>query len=413
MSQNSIKSEDLNRLRKELEKRLGWGEASQWHSSVFNELSEKIFEKCHVVLSPVTLKRFWGVVAHEGHPSISTLDTLAQFIDYENWRVFKLSSVPVRPKTRIFSQISRKSLYVTMGFFLAVVTFMLIANSSPENPKRFEVVSFSSRPVSNSYPNSVVFDFDLNGIDSDDLLIQQYWDEGKTISINKDQTQATAIYYFPGYFRAKMVVDGEVVKQHDLFLRSNGWLGTIEYEPVPKYFNPIVINENGMTYPEALAGEIQSSAEPLVSVYHYINDLGNVSGDNFTLKTTMKSDWGDKWAVCQTSWIYIIGSGGAMIIPFSRTGCSSDNELMLNDVYISGKEQDLSAFGTDLSEFKDVEIAVRDQQISVSIQGMEIYKGAYKSSMGRLVGVRYKFLGLGTVDSFTLLDQGGQNVELR
>lgn len=290
---------------------------------------------------------------------------------------------------------------------------MLVSNKGIDSPKVFDAISFSSRPVTNTYPNSVVFDFDLNDLEADSLYIQQYWDETKTIKVKRNQGQATGIYYFPGYFRAKLVVDGTVARQHDLFLRSNGWIGTVEYEPVPKYFDPKPLNESGLGYPAELKAEIESSAKPLISVYHYIDDLGNVSGDNFSLTASLKVDWSEKWAVCQAVRIYIIGTGGAMIIPFSRTGCSSDNDLLLNDVFLSGKEHDLSFLGTDFSDFREVGLSVRDQMVHISIQGNEVFKTRYENSMGRLVGLRFKFRGLGQVGTLTLKDQRDQEVLLR
>lgn len=414
MPQDSLKVKDIDRLRKELEKQLDWGPVTEWHSSIFTELSDRIFSKCKIVLSPVTLKRFWGVVKYEGSPSISTLDALCQYLDYENWRAFRLSKPGWKKKRKTTGpSFSKKSLYVTAGFFSALLVILLVSNKSSDTPVVFDAISFSSRPVTNSYPNSVVFDFDIKEVDADSLYIQQYWDQTKTIGINRNQGQATGIYYFPGYFRAKLVIDGRIAREHDLFLRSNGWMGTVEYEPIPKYFDPRLFDENGLSYPPELSAEIRNSEQPLVSVYHYIDDLGNVSGDNFSLSAKIKVDWSEKWAVCQAVWIYVIGSGGAMIIPFSKTGCSSDNDLLLNDVFLSGKEHDLSAFGTDFSESRELGLTVRDQVMHVTIQGKEVFKAGYKDSMGRLVGLRFKFLGLGEVETFNLKDQTGQDVLLR
>ena len=411
MIKDSTNIKDLTRLKGSLEKHLGWGAVSGWHSSMFNELSEKIFANCQVMLSPATLKRFFGVVSHDGLPSTSTLDALSQFIGYNNWRDFKQDSPK---KGRSFgSNVPKKTLYVTAGFLIALITIVLIGSKRPEDPEILETITFSSRSVTNSYPNSVIFDFDLKSIRTDSIHIQQYWDATKTIDIDKDQNQATGIYYFPGYFRAKLIVDGQMVKEHDLFLRSNGWMGTIEYKPVPKYFVPQLTPETILTYPEELTKEIETSSDPLVSVYHYINDLGNVSADNFTLNTSIRTTFNERWAVCQASIIYIIGTKGAFMIPFSKIGCSSDNNLMLNDVYLNGKEHDLSAFGTDLSEFTDIQLNVRDQNVIISIKGSEVFQAKYESTMGRLVGLRFKFIGLGEVEYFELLDQRGGEVELK
>ena len=42
-----------------------------------------------VVLSYVTLKRIWGKVKYDSLPNTHTLDTLVQFLGYENWRDFR------------------------------------------------------------------------------------------------------------------------------------------------------------------------------------------------------------------------------------------------------------------------------------------------------------------------------------
>ena len=404
--------DDLKRLRKELEKSLNWGVAEDWHSSMFKELAEKIFERSQVMLSPATLKRFFGVVNHSGSPSITTLDALSQFVGFENWREFKVSKVDRFPAVSIQLPISSKSLYAMAGFFAALLAILLLANLRYTSPPTPRDLPFSSRVLTNTYPNSVIFDFDVGDLKTDDILIQQYWDESKTISIHREQQQATGIYYFPGYFRAKLVVEGEILKEHDLFLRSNGWLGTIEYEPVPKYFSPPTDRAYALSYPEELEQEIASSQEPLVMAYHYISDLGNVSGDDFQLHATIRNTFEEKWAVCQSSRLYLIGTGGAMIIPFSKIGCSSDNNVMLNDVYQSGKEHDLSAFGTDLQEFTEVELLVENKDVSVLINGKEVYTSRYEESMGQLVGLRFKFLGMGEVKEFSLRDQDGNQIAL-
>ena len=47
------------------------------------------------------------------------------------------------------------------------------------------------------------------------------------------------------------------------------------------------------------------------------------------------------------------------------------------------------------------------------IKGLEVFEARYEQSMGDLVGVRFKFLGLGKVQEFLLQDQSGQEIVLR
>ena len=393
-------------LQHEVESTLGWGKSSDWHSKMFDELSEKVFESTKVMLSVATLKRFFGVVNHQGAPSITTLDALSQFVGKENWRAFKTSNSTIKAKERT----PRKSIYVTIGFILALVIISLIGNKRPEVVINASEFSFSSKVLSREYPNSVVFDFAIpNSLRADSLHIQQYWDPTKTISIHKEQTQATGIYYFPGYFRAKLMVDGQEAKSHDLFLKSEGWLGMIEYAETPKYFEPIN-NNSTISFPEDIVNEVSIWERGVETSFHYIDDLGEISGDNFSFSSKIKSIFDDRWAVCQGVKIYFIGTTGAMIIPFSKIGCSSDNNLMLNNVYLNGKENDLSDLSADFTEAVNLGISIVDKEVVISINDREAYISKYQDSMGRLVGVRFKFLGLGEVTSFKLVNEANELV---
>jgi len=71
------------------ESNTGWGDSDEWSSQDFVILSEKIQERTGVALSHVTLKRVWGKVKYDSLPNTHTLDTLVQFLGYENWRDFK------------------------------------------------------------------------------------------------------------------------------------------------------------------------------------------------------------------------------------------------------------------------------------------------------------------------------------
>jgi len=71
------------------ESNTGWGDSDEWSSQDFVILSEKIQERTGVALSHVTLKRVWGKVKYDSLPNTHTLDTLVQFLGYENWRGFK------------------------------------------------------------------------------------------------------------------------------------------------------------------------------------------------------------------------------------------------------------------------------------------------------------------------------------
>ncbi|MEL6538744.1 MAG: hypothetical protein AAFQ98_25215 [Bacteroidota bacterium] len=363
---------DLRRLQAELESHLGWGEAGAWHSSMFAELSEHIQDKTGTPLSVTTLKRFFGVVNYKGVPSVTTLDTLSQFAGYQNWREFRMAT-PAKAPSRTL-RVGR-GVYVTVGFVFALFVMVLLANRYPVATPSLDpsAVNFTSRVLTHTYPNSVVFDFDLGGFQSDNMRIQQYWDETRTIALSPEQSQATGIYYYPGYFEAQLIVNEKSISTHDLFLKSQGWLGLINYDPVPGYFTPQQGEDGALFLPDEVEEEVHHREDPTWVEYHLIDDYGPVAGDNFTLRATLQNTFRERWAVCQQARIYVIGTDGAMIIPVAKLGCSSDMGLMLNDRYWNGKEHDLSALAADLSTPTAIELRVENQLARVSINGEQVF----------------------------------------
>ncbi len=65
----------------------------------FEILSQAIFEKTRQSISTSTLKRFWGYLQQYASIRVSTLDLLAQFIDYKDYDDFcqTLADTPVMP----------------------------------------------------------------------------------------------------------------------------------------------------------------------------------------------------------------------------------------------------------------------------------------------------------------------------
>ncbi len=390
-----------------IEKQLGWGSSKSWHNDVFIELSEKIHEKTQVLLSPTTLKRVWGKVNYNSAPSISTLNTLAQFAGFLNWRDFKNKSAIKSPS--FFSKHINPNLGFVMGsaalMTLLFISLYSLTGKSSVEPPDYSKVEFSSKSIADGLPNSVVFDFDLKEVESDSIYIQQFWDPTKTIEITKDQKQATGQYYYPGYFRAKLVIDGQIIKEHDLFIKSDGWLGTIDYTPIPKYIETEDILSNKLALKKSTLDEIKSSETPIQSTFHYVNELEQISGDNFELTTSIRNVYRDKWAVCQTTSIVIVGTKSAFFVPFSISGCISELGVMLSDIYLDGKKHDLSFLGTDMSKFRTIKIASKDKEFKVFIDNHNVLTHSYTKSIGNIVGMRFRFLGAGEVENIHLSNE--------
>src|SRR5580693_6426201 len=103
---------DLKQLLLIIGQQLDWGDAATWQSKDFEILNELILEKTKVSLSASTLRRIWCRVEYNHMPSGTTLDTLAQFAGFDNWRAFtrqkavddlmadEIRDIPVWPKKK-------------------------------------------------------------------------------------------------------------------------------------------------------------------------------------------------------------------------------------------------------------------------------------------------------------------------
>lgn len=396
----------------EIEEKLGWGPSAYWHSDVFVELSETIHKDTRILLSPTTLKRVWGKISYHSAPSISTLNALSQFAGYDNWRAFKQAAAVQLENPS--ANIKRQGKILVYASVIAVIFVSLFSVLGPKDRLAefdFNAISFESRSVASGIPNTVVFDFDLKGLQSDSLLIQQFWDPTKTIRIRSDQTQATGQYYYPGFFRAKLLVEGQIVREHDLFIQSEGWLGTLDYTPIPKYIENPRSGGSTLSFSEAVIDEIISREEPLISAFHFVKDLKHISGDNFVLEASMRHLYLEKWAVCQKTVIVVVGTKSALIIPFSIPGCVSEIGVMLSETYLNGKEYDLSDLGVDLSDFRAVRLDVQNKVATVYVEDRQLFSHGFEKTIGDVVGVRFRFMGAGEVKDIQV-SSGGRSLNL-
>lgn len=414
----------------EIERKLNWGNSDGWTNQDFEVLGEKILAETGINLSIITLKRLWGRIRYNSKPTITTLNALANFIGYENWRSFKqvygaktesdvesLNSMQT-PGTENNTQKTKIGFIATIAAVTAAIClvgyFVLLKNPGfgKINPSRF---SFSSKKmISEGLPNSVVFDYDASAAStSDTVYIQQSWDKHLSQQVSRMEHHHTSIYYYPGFFRAKLVVAGRVMKEHNLDIKTNGWLPLIEQPGIPVYLTEAAIKQNGvLSLPISSLQENHINLQPVtpwVSFYK-VEEFKAIETDNFVFETKIRNDYKEGAAACQKAEIYILCENGAIIIPLSAKGCIADLKMYLVDKPINGTTEDLSLFGCNLSDWVNVVCRVKDKKINISINGVPAYQSTFTTDATRIEGLRYRFQGTGSVASVKLAKLDGEVV---
>lgn len=416
--QNKNSDPKLRWCLQKIEQQLAWGSSTDWKTRDFERLSEAILAKTGTLLSSTTLKRVWGKVKYQSRPNLNTLDALAQFAGSENWRALHLPNPPqtATPPPTVSTKSSptpphelpKKNWWIAFGVLsLGIVLIGFLPNPfTPDlRPADF---TFKSRPVADGLPNSVIFEYNATAANDDDVVeIQQSWDKTKRQVIDKSNRIATSIYYYPGYFDAKLVVNDQVMQQHPVYIPTDGWLGVAEQSPVPIYFTADEIKMDGGSYGITTdllqKNGIDPRAEnPWVSLHH-MRDFGKVRVDDFEFSTLVQNTFSAGAAACQRTEILLICSGRVIIIPLSIPGCVAESRLWILDRAVDGKTEDLSAFGVDFSAPVAVRVTGKDGWLRFYVAGELAYQVALpEGARDEIVGVRYRFLGAGGVSNFIL-----------
>ncbi len=399
----------IARCRDLIEEKLGWGKSTDWQNQDFDKLSEKIFAETNVLLSSSTLKRIWGKVKYESSPNLSTLNALAQFAGYQNWRVFISAgdAVPDEKKNIPRKKVPQKYLFIAG---LLLLSIFIAFWSFKKRPKRleFEKLSFTSKPVTLGLPNTVVFQYDASHSNADSVFIQQSWDSRRRFKVAKELHEYTSTYYYPGYYRAKLILDDSIVKEHDVYIETEGWVGIIEKSPVPVYLSKTLFQNQhalGISEKELLEQTIDLQKEPPLVSLIKVDKTINTPSEHLALTVQLQNTYDKSNGICRQTSIHLFGTTGVIDIPLCNIGCVGEIGLMIGMQYISGKTRDLSSFGVDFSKEATVYCETGNSSINISINNKMVYHGDFKQGIGRIVGAKITFRGTGMVRRFDLKER--------
>ncbi len=361
----------LQALKGQIEQQLQWGNSTTWSSYDFEKLSELVHQKTGVSLSVSTLKGIFGKVTYTGGPSTTTLNTLAQFLDVADWRAFTLGqsegvtnnqiTVGMTPQP-VVARPTRSQGYVLLALagssvVCLLVLFWLTSRNMPLSNKP-EDFSFHSNTMNRKgLPNSIVFTFDASKAQAQDsVFICQDWDARRKVLVDKKDRHHSAIYYYPGYFRAKLMIGSRVVKEHDVQINTKGWLGLVEADwgVEPLYFSPADIQRPGSVgVTKTLLDRYHLPllpSPPTVLLYNQ-PPIRGIMSNNFTFETEVRSEYSQGASACQRIQILLQAKNDLLIVPIVQQGCVGDIFLYAYGQYMPGSRADLSGFGGQLTKW--------------------------------------------------------------
>jgi hypothetical protein len=405
-----------------IEQSLNWGDGSIWSNDDFEQLSEKIFDKTKVKLSVSTLKRIWGKVRYENFPTTATLNALTGFLGYESWRDFKQKNL-VEDEIQITDEqaptqndeipeavvTKTKWAAILIISFLTIGAIVFVISQKKIKPVDLNKIKFEAIKVSDSLPNSVVFNYDISPFKADSAFIQQSWDPSRIEKIPVDSKQHTSVYYEPGIFIAKLVINNKVKKKCVLYIKTKGWKAIINKRPVPTYLSAKEIKGKGFMGVSDETLHKKTGLPVFNDTWTYflnVHEFKDINAGNFTFETTLRNASAVEASVCRKVRAIILGSSTAIIIPLGDKGCISTLDLWTGDQWIGGKDHDMSAFGCDFSKFQNLKCRVEKNSFKIYLNNKLIFSTIQKHNLGEIVGIRLEFEGSAEIKNVKLSTPG-------
>lgn len=395
----------IDRLKKAVVNHLSWGPVDYWSTRNFEELSQRVLAETKIQLSVSTLKRFFGKVNYESLPSSTTLDALSTYIGYSNFSDFL--SRNRQPFFQRFDFRSRRLLFSFLIVGVSTATLLIVSfvdsTSRRVDPDK---ISFAVKRVAIGLPNTVVFEYDVSQVDAKTVQIQQDWDPTKRHMVDPAKSIYTHFYQYPGYFNAKLLVNGEVVATQDLFIPSDGWLATIsdpDQTRKPYYVEADELDlSSGVSTGKSLDSVLTRRDDEIVLEYFNAFSEPSYDFDDLTLEADVRFFPPSGKYPCELRKVVLLGTKQSMKMEIRVPGCAAMNTLRLGSHFIDGEDHDLSKFTVSSGEWAHVRISYADKYLIMSVGEEEIFQMNLLEDFGKIAGVRFSFLGTGEVKNLSL-----------
>lgn len=414
-AENSVFFKQLDICCKKVALQVGEKSISEWKNSDYIKLSALLHRQTKVHLSENTLKRIFGKLKKPTryYPQKATRDALAQFIGFRDWYEFELlhpvtekettpdtflAAAPVKTK-------SNNTFYFILTFFtILTVTgiYYVLSNGEVRNVKLLCL-----NPEGKS-PHSAIFKLNIKGKLSDKLsnFIIDFAD-GSLKRSNFSDSIANHYYETPGRYFPLLYHKNAVIDTAYVYLQSKGWdiISTMQNDSTRVY--PILkkisaAHDYHVTSREVLDAGVDTSKTFFVSFANVRPTA--ISADNFEFSAYITTSAERPGVRCSQVDLVVYGEHDKHFLSIIKPECTVWSSYKFSEVQKMGAKDDLREFGHDLTNGGQVKLRVENQKVVLLIDDKEIFKTKYHIPIGKLMGFKVIFAGIGSFKNFTLSD---------
>jgi hypothetical protein len=389
-------------------------------------LCDRIEARTGVIISLSTIKRLLNG-QFTRLPQIATLDAIAVTAGYQNWQQFKVSKSveadqngkavtenPGPPMLDGAKTFNARVLLWAVPVLLIIAFFGVMMTTRSTGLANADKARFSARKVTgNDIPNTVVFSYNIDSVAADSFFIQQSWDRNRRVRVYKHNYTLTDIYYEPGYHMAKLIADDKIIKTVDVSIPTDRWVFYAKEgiaKGLPKYITADGTKQRSLklTKDDLAKSRIDIQKENIY-VNAWFPSRIESSSDNFILKFRIKVDE-LKNEPCPFIMCEVFCQRQFMYFTSTLKGCTSELQSQFGENELNGKTHDLSALGSDIRTWQNVEFRVENKNATISINGAKAFSASYHHTCGLVTGIGFISNGLCEIDSLEMKSIAGKEI---
>ncbi|ARS38184.1 hypothetical protein CA265_00140 [Sphingobacteriaceae bacterium GW460-11-11-14-LB5] len=419
-AENSVFFKQLDICCKKVAQEVGEKNISDWKNSDYIRLSSLLHRKTKVHLSENTLKRIFGKLKTpvRYYPQKATRDALAQFIGYRDWYEFELlhpvsekdvstlnsttpdaqpKEVPGKKKNHIYLVLLLIITISTIGFFYFI-----------HNNDELTNVKLNCLNPEGKSPHSAIFKLAVKGNlpdDSSTFFID--FGDGKTKRSATTNAAVNHYYETPGRYFPVLYHKNTPIDTAYVYLQSKGWdvIATMLYDTTRVY--PIlkkIAHESDyqITAKELSTAGVDTNKTFFVS-YSNVRPT-NISADNFEFNADIITSAERAGVRCSQVDIAVFGDRDSHNLSIMKPECTAWSSYKFSEMARRGEKDDLRQLGYDLTGGGKVKLRIRNQHVSLIINNKEIFKTQYNHAVGKLMGFKIMFAGIGSFKNLSLYD---------
>lgn len=352
------------------------------------------------------------------YPQKATRDALAQFIGYRDWQEFevvykaqlqdKMRQLPQEMDGKVLSGLSigtgnktnRIILLIAMMMILAIGSLFWLKKSSPAAVKLICVNPYGGVPYSAVFKLGSKTAFDQDEVFEIDFLEEAL---RSTISGKK---QVTKFFKNPGVVYATLLLKGKPLDTATIYMQTKGWVANSGNDTSGAY--PVIglraLNPKHIYVSNSqLDSAGLNTSKPFMVGFSNIKP-SNISGDNFTFSCRIFSERSRPGIACVGTAMLILGSKDKHVVNLFRENCAAFCDYKFSEVRVLGTDKDLHALAFDPLNGGNVVMEVKNKLVSVFLDGKLALRTRYIKPIGKVMGLKIVFNGIGKVISPSLRD---------